>query len=114
MRMRRQPSHPYGLTLVEAMLLLTIVSIIAVAAGVGLQAVVKVPAKTDETMAVNNMLVSVMEQTKANLQKSWPSANFNTSSYAFTVGSTTYTPSAGTIGSYNAITGVRTGSTAYS
>src|SRR3982751_6539177 len=78
MHTRRKSAHPrppYGLTLVEAILLLVIVSIVAVAAGVGLQSVVKVPAKTDEMMAINNTLVSVMEQVKAKLSTNWPSTS---------------------------------------
>ena len=55
---RRRQSR--GLTLVEAILLLVIVSIVAVAAGVGLQAVVKVPGKTDDMMAINSVLVKGM------------------------------------------------------
>src|SRR3954467_13233961 len=90
------PRPPYGLTLVEAILLLVIVSIVAVAAGVGLQSVVKVPAKTDEMMAINNTLVSVMEQMKAKLLTTWPSTSASTT-YTITLpntndstGSTTY------------------------
>jgi Tfp pilus assembly major pilin PilA len=104
------PRQPHGLTLVEAMLLLVIVSIVAVAAGVGLQAVVKVPAKTDGTMAINSALVSIMEQTQANLLKTWPGANFDGANYQFTVGGSTRTPANTVIGTYNASTGARTGS----
>src|SRR3954468_191963 len=101
MHTRRKTSHPprppFGLTLVEAILLLVIVSIVAVAAGVGLQSVVKVPAKTDEMMAINNTLVSVLEQMKGKLSTTWPSTSASTS-YTVTLpntndstGSTTYT-----------------------
>jgi type II secretory pathway pseudopilin PulG len=76
----RMPRQLRGLTLVEALLLLVIVSIVAVAAGVGLQAVVKVPSKTDDTMAINNVLVSALEQMKAQLTSSpgWPSTTSTT------------------------------------
>jgi len=85
--MIRMRKKPYGLTLVEAILLLVIVSIVAVAAGVGLQAVVKVPAKTDDMMLVNNTLVSVMEQMKAKLSTNWPSTSATTS-YTLTLPNT--------------------------
>jgi type II secretory pathway pseudopilin PulG len=101
-------AHPFrymhakrGVTLVEAMLLLVIISVVAVAAGVGLQAVAKVPANTDEIMQVNNVIVSVMEQTKANLiragtSSSWPSGTWGGNGYGFLYNSTSYTPTAGT------------------
>jgi len=89
-----------GLTLVEAMVLLVILSIVAVAAGVGLQAVVKVPAATDSTMAVDSVLVSVQEQTRANLIRNWPASTWGGSNYAFIVNGTSYSPTAGiTLGS---------------
>jgi hypothetical protein len=61
------------------MFLLLVVSIVAVAAGVGLQAVAKVPAITDEMMAVNNLLVNATEQTRAGLLAAWPTTTFNSS-----------------------------------
>ena len=78
MRSRR---HRQGLTLVEAMLLLVIVSIVAVATGVGLQAVVKVPDTTNDMMTINNTLVNVLEQMEAQLTGSspgWPSTSTTT------------------------------------
>jgi len=62
--------HSRGLTLIEAMLLVVILSIVAVAAGVGLQAVAKVPAQTDRALAINNALVDTLEQWRA---KPWAS-----------------------------------------
>src|SRR4051812_4784975 len=64
--------HHRGFTLVEAIVLLVIVSIVSVAAGVGLQAVAKVPTATDEIMAINNAAVDSMERWKA---KSWATMN---------------------------------------
>ena len=61
-----------GFTLIEAMVLLVILSIVAVAAGVGLQAVAKVPTVADQIMALNNAAVDTMEQWKA---KSWATMN---------------------------------------
>jgi type II secretory pathway pseudopilin PulG len=77
----------YGFTLIEAMLLLVILSIIAVAAGVGLQAVAKVPARTDDMMAANSVMVSAMEQVRAGLFASWPAATYST---PVTINSTSY------------------------
>jgi type II secretory pathway pseudopilin PulG len=92
--MRRTRSNR-GLTLIEAMLLLTIVSIVAVAAGVGLQAVAKVPAVTDSTMAVNSLAVNVMEQTRANLIRNWPTTTWGGTNYSFLANGVSYTPTAG-------------------
>jgi type II secretory pathway pseudopilin PulG len=93
MRMRR---HSRGLTLIEALLLLTIISVVAVAAGVGLQAVAKVPTVTDDIMAVNSLTVNVMEQTRANLLRNWPVTTWGGANYAFLANGMSYTPTAGT------------------
>jgi len=61
-----------GFTLIEAMVLSVILSIIAVAAGVGLQAVAKVPSATDQIMALNNTAVDTLERWRA---KSWSAMN---------------------------------------
>ena len=82
--------HPQGLTLVEAILLLVIVSIVAVAAGVGLQAVAKVPDTTNDMMTINNTLVNVLEQMEAQLTGSspgWPSTS-TTTAYSLTLPNT--------------------------
>jgi type II secretory pathway pseudopilin PulG len=84
--MRSRTQRPRGLTLIEAMLLLVIMSIIAVSAGIGLQAVAKVPAKTDEMMAINNALVSTLEQWKAN-----PTTTIPTAPDTVTINGKTYT-----------------------
>jgi type II secretory pathway pseudopilin PulG len=54
-----------GLTLIESMLLLVIMSIVAVAAGIGLQAVAKVPVQTDLQLATNNAMIDALEHYKA-------------------------------------------------
>src|ERR1700761_5831715 len=54
-----------GVTLLEAILLLTILSIIGVAVGVALQNVAKTPEQSDLTLAINTEAVSRMEQMKA-------------------------------------------------
>jgi len=86
----RSRGHPSGLTLVEAILLLVIVSIVAVAAGVGLQAVAKVPDNTNDTMTINNTLVNVLEQMEAQMTGSspgWPSTS-TTTAYSLTLPNT--------------------------
>ena len=92
----RMPQHPRALTLIEAIILLVIISIVAIAAGVGLQAVAKVPANTDAYMAANNVAVSVLEQTRANLLRNWPAATWGGANFAFLANGTSYTPTAGT------------------
>lgn len=82
---RQYTHHSRGLTLIEAMLLVVILSIVAVAAGVGLQAVAKVPAQTDRTLAINNALVDTLEQWRA---KSW--ATMASASDTVTVNSKPY------------------------
>jgi len=79
-----------GLTLIECMILVTVISIISVAAGVGMQSVVKIPAQTDSIMAVNSVLVSVMEQAEASLDKSWPAST--TFTPTILVGASSYAP----------------------
>ena len=95
--MAQNKRHSRGLTLVEAVLLLVIVSIVAVAAGVGLQAVAKVPGETDDTMGMENVMVNVVEQTKATLQKSWPSGNPVTFSSSLLVNGVSYGPTTITV-----------------
>jgi type II secretory pathway pseudopilin PulG len=91
--------YPRALTLVEALLLLVIVSIVAIAAGVGLQAVAKVPAATDSTMAVNTVLVSVVEQTRANLVRNWPTTTWGGANFAFLANGSSFTPASTALGS---------------
>jgi type II secretory pathway pseudopilin PulG len=94
---------PQALTLIEALLLMVVISIVAVGAGIGLQAVAKVPAAADSTMAVNSVLVSVVEQTRANLIRNWPATTWGGSNYAFIANGASYTPATGTAlgGSYS-------------
>jgi prepilin-type N-terminal cleavage/methylation domain-containing protein len=51
-----------GLTLLECMIVLVVMSIVAVAAGVGLQGVAKVPTQTDDRMVINFKLIDCLEQ----------------------------------------------------
>jgi type II secretory pathway pseudopilin PulG len=54
-----------AVTLPEAMILILILALVAVAAGTGLQAVVKVPTANDKVLAVSNALASKMEEMHA-------------------------------------------------
>jgi Tfp pilus assembly major pilin PilA len=85
-----------GFTLIEAMVLLVIVSIIAVAAGVGLQAVAKVPIQTDAILAIDNEIVNRLEQMRAepwatmstkatSLTNASPGVSINSKFYSCTV-----------------------------
>lgn len=60
--MHRPYSRHRGLTLVEALIVMTIMSIIAVAAGVALQSLARVPERNDDQLVVSNALVDKMEQ----------------------------------------------------
>jgi type II secretory pathway pseudopilin PulG len=68
-------------TLVEAMVLLVIMSIVAVAAAVGLQSAVHVPEITDRTLAISSELNSEMEY--------WRSLAFGTSPWPSSLPSST-------------------------
>jgi type II secretory pathway pseudopilin PulG len=94
--MMRRYRSGRGLTLVEAVLLLTIVSAVAVGAGIGLQAVAKVPAVTESTMAVNAVAVNVLEQARANLVRNWPTDTWGGANHGLLINGASYTPSAGT------------------
>jgi Tfp pilus assembly major pilin PilA len=83
---RKGAGRGRGFTLIEAIVLVTVMSVVAVAAGVGLQAVAKVPTQTDATMGINNALVDAMEQWKA---KSW--ATMASSTGTVTVNGRSYT-----------------------
>lgn len=64
-RSARRAASARGLTLVEAVLLLTIISVAAVAAGVGLQAASDTPLRSDRTGAISAELTSEMESWRA-------------------------------------------------
>ena len=59
------PGQARGVTLAEAMILVLILALVAVAAGTGLQAVVKTPTANDKVLAVSNALASKMEEVRA-------------------------------------------------
>ena len=51
-----------GFTLIEAMFLMTIMSVVALAAGVSLQSLARVPQRNDDQLAIANALVDKIEQ----------------------------------------------------
>jgi prepilin-type N-terminal cleavage/methylation domain-containing protein len=66
--MRRRKSNCVrggGFTLIEAMIVLVVLSIVAVGAAVGLQSTVKVPVQTDRTLVVSSELTSELENWRA-------------------------------------------------
>jgi type II secretory pathway pseudopilin PulG len=62
-----------GFSLLEAVILVTIMSIVAVAAGVGLQSIVRIPKAADSVLAINRQLASDLEQLKAGGWGDWRS-----------------------------------------
>ncbi len=54
-----------GLSLLEALILVVIVSLVAVGAGVGLQSIVRIPPAMDSILAINRQMASDMDSMKA-------------------------------------------------
>lgn len=65
MRQEQRKMLQRGVTLPEAMILVLILALVAVAAGTGLQAVVKTPAANDMVLSISNALASKMEEARA-------------------------------------------------
>lgn len=61
-QINRRAAQQGGFTLLEAIIMTTILSIVAVAASVGLQSLVKVPKQNDNQLVISNQLVDRMEQ----------------------------------------------------
>jgi hypothetical protein len=61
----QRKNRPRGLTLLESMLMLTVLAVIAVATGVGLQAASKVPSANDKILIIDAELNSEMDYWKA-------------------------------------------------
>jgi type II secretory pathway pseudopilin PulG len=57
--------HRRGISLLESLMLVVILSIVAVGAGQSLQAVTKVPRQTDVSLTEENALVSKLEEIKS-------------------------------------------------
>jgi hypothetical protein len=75
------------------MLMVSILSIVALGVGVGLQSTVHSPARMDTILAINNQIVSTMEQMKVNALNSFSTlagytdtVTINNTSYTRTVG----------------------------
>jgi len=75
MRMQKK-SHRRGLTLIECIIVVTVLGVVAVGAGVGLQAVAKTPSQADQQLAVSNALMHGVEVT---LAQPWASMTSGTS-----------------------------------
>ena len=54
-----------GFTLLEAVLLVVILSVISLGASIGMQSAAKIPASVDNLLALNRQVASTMEQLKA-------------------------------------------------
>src|SRR5690348_14185310 len=78
-----------GFTLLEAMVLMVVLSIVAVGVGVGLQSISRVPTANNLRLAVNSALISKMEELRAT---TFTALTVGTSlSDTVTLGNTTYT-----------------------
>jgi type II secretory pathway pseudopilin PulG len=62
----RRAIAPRAFTLIEAMILVTILGIVGLGAGIGLQSTIHTPKAVDNILAVNAAIVSAMEQMRAN------------------------------------------------
>jgi prepilin-type N-terminal cleavage/methylation domain-containing protein len=60
-----QKKRRRGFTLVEAMLVLVVMSIIALAAGVGLQSIARAPSGNDAQLVVDNYIMDKLESLRA-------------------------------------------------
>lgn len=76
-----------GFSLLEAVILVTIMSIVAVAAGVGLQSIVRIPKAADNVLAINRQLASDMEQLKAG---GWAGLTVGVTNNNVTINGTSY------------------------
>ncbi|HEY4330833.1 MAG TPA: hypothetical protein VGN88_13915 [Phycisphaerae bacterium] len=54
-----------GITLIESMILMVVMSIVVLGAGVGLQALVQVPTQNNRSLVISNLLLDKMEKLKA-------------------------------------------------
>jgi prepilin-type N-terminal cleavage/methylation domain-containing protein len=83
-------SRRRGFTLIEAMMLMTILSIVALAAGVSLQSLTRVPQKNDDQLKIANALIDKMEQLRGT---AFASLTVGSSSDTVTISNTPYTRS---------------------
>ncbi len=79
-----------GFTLMEAIFLTTIMSIVALGAGVGLQSTVRIPPAADKALAINRQIASAMEQVRAT---AWASMTVGTTTSNVTINGTSYSQS---------------------
>jgi len=61
-RFRYSRPHARGLTLLEAMILMCIMTVVALGFGIGLQANARVPAVVEQRLAIHTRLVEKMEE----------------------------------------------------
>jgi type II secretory pathway pseudopilin PulG len=77
-----------GFTLLEALLMLTILSVIAVAAGVGLQSGARIPEASDNMLAIDRQLSSALEEARYTAINSW--ASLASATTTVTINGTSY------------------------
>ena len=78
-----------AVTLIEAMFLVTILGIVGLGAGIGLQSTTRTPNAVDDVLAINAAIVSTMEQMRANAVSSF--STLAGSSTQVTINGTNYT-----------------------
>jgi len=77
-------------TLLEALILVVVMSIVAVAAGVGLQSVARIPPVADATLAINRQIMSDLEQVRGT---AWDSVTVGTTNNTVTINGRNYSRS---------------------
>lgn len=82
---------PGGFSLIEALVVLTIMSIVAVAAAVGLQSGVRGPAAADEILSIDRALVTRMEALKSLASSNWAAVAAQAGTATVTINNKTYT-----------------------
>lgn len=58
-------TRPRGVTLVEALMLMVVMSVVVVGTGVALQSLIKVPTGNNRQLVINNLLTDKIERLKA-------------------------------------------------
>jgi hypothetical protein len=61
----RPRTRPRGVTLVEALMLMVVMSVVVVGTGVALQSLIKVPTGNNRQLVINNLLTDKIERLKA-------------------------------------------------
>ena len=80
-----------GFTMIEAMILMTILSIVAVAAAVGLQSTVRGPEVMNDSLAIDRAIATQIDLLKQTATTTWNSLSSSAGTSTVTVNGKTYT-----------------------